>query len=618
MKPIVLVFSLLLMGASQSQQGRQVQDTATVEGFVVRAGTTEPIARARVVLTKEGGPPATMTATTDGGGKYSIRNVAPGRYRLSATRDGYVRAEYGQRGPTRSGTPITLGAKQELKDALLAMTPTGAIAGRVYDRYGDPVGNANVQALKYTFQDGRRVLSVVQGARTNDLGEYRLFWMQPGQYVVSAVPSEALRMDGPMPAEMETALRAMPMPGGGVGAIRLGGNVVTTMGGSPAGGDTGETYLPVYYPGTTDAAGAASIDLRPGANYTGVDLTVAETRALRVRGRVVNGVNGQLTGVSVTLVPRGSVGGAQFQRGNSVLPDGTFELRGIAPGSYDLVANLGRQTMVTFGPGGNERVQFFSTVMAPPGAAPPPPLPDRPPANEVRLAARVPLDVGNADVDGVIVSLQPGFNITGRITIEGSKNAENDATRGIRVQLRPEPFIPQLTPLPPTTGSDGMFTLAGVIPGDYRLTVVGVPRNSYVKSMRLGEADLSNLKFTIDGEPRGSMDIVIGTNPGAFDVSVVDDKQNFVAGITVVLVPDAARRQRSELYRTANTDAAGRIHLDGVAPGAYKAFAWEDIESGAWQDPDFIRVYEERGKPVRITEGGRETVELRLIPPSNQ
>ena len=121
-----------------------------------------------------------MTATTDGGGKFVFQNVRPGRYRLVAARDGFVQSEYGQRGPGLTGTPLNVAAKQELKDVRIQLTPTGAIAGRVFDRYGDPVGNAMVQALKYSYQDGRRVLNVVQSVRTNDLGEYRLFWMQPG------------------------------------------------------------------------------------------------------------------------------------------------------------------------------------------------------------------------------------------------------------------------------------------------------------------------------------------------------------------------------------------------------------------------------------------------------
>ena len=37
------------------------------------------------------------------------------------------------------------------------------------------------------------------------------------------------------------------------------------------------------------------------------------------------------------------------------------------------------------------------------------------------------------------------------------------------------------------------------------------------------------------------------------------------------------------------TDAMGRFHIEGLPPGDYKAFSWEDIETGAWQDPDFIR-----------------------------
>ena len=75
------------------------------------------------------------------------------------------------------------------------MTPTGAISGRILNRYGEPVGNANVQALRYTYQEGRRTLTPIQTTRSNDLGEYRLFWMTPGQYVISAQPVDALGVD---------------------------------------------------------------------------------------------------------------------------------------------------------------------------------------------------------------------------------------------------------------------------------------------------------------------------------------------------------------------------------------------------------------------------------------
>jgi hypothetical protein len=98
------------------------------------------------------------------------------------------------------------------------------------------------------------------------------------------------------------------------------------------------------------------------------------------------------------------------------------------------------------------------------------------------------------------------------------------------------------------------------------------------------------------------------------DAAVQNEKQESVSSVTVVLVPDAARRQRFELYRTANTDASGRVHFENVVPGDYKVFAWEVVEGGAWQDPDFLRIHEERGKPVRVSEGGRELVDVRMIP----
>jgi hypothetical protein len=81
------------------------------------------------------------------------------------------------------------------------------------------------------------------------------------------------------------------------------------------------------------------------------------------------------------------------------------------------------------------------------------------------------------------------------------------------------------------------------------------------------------------------------------------------------LIPDGAGRSRFDLYRTTSTDALGHFHVEGIAPGDYRAFSWEDVENGAWQDPDFIRQFEDRGKPIRINEGGTTNIELRIIPP---
>src|SRR5215510_13151673 len=86
----------------------QSSGTASLEGIVIRTGTSTPISRARVTLSITQGSAATLTAITDAGGKFVFPAVQPGQYRLIANREGYIDAEYGQRGPNWPGTPITL------------------------------------------------------------------------------------------------------------------------------------------------------------------------------------------------------------------------------------------------------------------------------------------------------------------------------------------------------------------------------------------------------------------------------------------------------------------------------------------------------------------------------
>jgi hypothetical protein len=82
----------------------------------------------------------------------------------------------------------------------------------------------------------------------------------------------------------------------------------------------------------------------------------------------------------------------------------------------------------------------------------------------------------------------------------------------------------------------------------------------------------------------------------------------------VTLVPESDRRKEERLYKSTTTDQNGQVSLRGIAPGDYKLFAWEAIEEGAYQDPEFLRPYEERGKPVHVDEGSRLNSQLELIP----
>lgn len=86
------------------------------------------------------------------------------------------------------------------------------------------------------------------------------------------------------------------------------------------------------------------------------------------------------------------------------------------------------------------------------------------------------------------------------------------------------------------------------------------------------------------------------------------------SGATVTLIPaDENRRATNASYKTASTDQNGRFSIKGIRPGEYKIYAWEEIEAGAYQDPEFMKPHESAGKAVSLKEGGHETIQLSAI-----
>jgi hypothetical protein len=112
----------------------------------------------------------------------------------------------------------------------------------------------------------------------------------------------------------------------------------------------------------------------------------------------------------------------------------------------------------------------------------------------------------------------------------------------------------------------------------------------------------------------GAIDIVLSGTGGQVEGVVLNADQQPATEASVVAVPDEPRRTQGRFYKEDRTDQYGRFTIKGLPPGRYKLFAWEDVEEGAYQDPEFIKKFEALGEAVVIRENSHESAQLKLIP----
>jgi hypothetical protein len=288
------------------------QTTCSVSGLVVKLPGSVPLTSATVHLESVDDRTRTFSGVTDVGGRFEIKGIDPGRYRLRVIRNGYITQEYGQRTSQDPGAILALGPGHDVKDLLFRLFPSAVIAGSVKNENGDPLPWVRVSALRATYLRGKRTLSSEATVVTNDLGEYRLFGLRPGRYFLSATYKPGQRLD-------------------------------------PAGGDedfddAGKSrYVPTYYPGTPDPASATALTIRTGDEIPSMDLLLEPTTVYSIRGRVnLLGSRRNPNGVILVLEVRSTGLGWSVPARQVIVdkPDGVFEIQGVLPGSFTLSAFL--------------------------------------------------------------------------------------------------------------------------------------------------------------------------------------------------------------------------------------------------------------------------------------
>jgi hypothetical protein len=69
------------------------------------------------------------------------------------------------------------------------------------------------------------------------------------------------------------------------------------------------------------------------------------------------------------------------------------------------------------------------------------------------------------------------------------------------------------------------------------------------------------------------------------------------------------------MYRVTNTTERGLFTLKGVPPGTYKLFAFQEIAPFDWFDPDQLKMVEELGLAITVSEGESALRDIVAVPP---
>jgi protocatechuate 3,4-dioxygenase beta subunit len=602
-------FLFLLLQSAQVPGTPQQTPKASIEGIVVRIGTADAIPGARLTLTRVQAPvtalpavpplppgpppvgagvisvtqsaptasaapalppqlPAIPAVNTDSKGMFVFKDIEPGSYRIQVASNGYARTEYGQRIFGAQGTPINLTSGQVLKDLAIPLTPAGNISGQIRDLLGQPLAGIPVQLLKPSYNtNGQRSLQSAGSVRTNDHGEYRLYWVTPGRYYLNAGSSQG----------------SLPNIGGG--------------GASP--NEVQDSYVSTYYPGVTDLGQAAVLEVRPADELSGVDLKISRQQLYKIRGRVIDSrISQPPQTVSMTFASQTLTGGGFIMNGgpnqNYTAATGAFEFRDIAPGTYVIGATV-----------------------------PDPAAPNSSPLTSQQPRAQASVTVSGSDIENVVLAIVPSVSLPGRFSIDGPALSTLTGLDRIRVQLRPSVdgmlstncLVSQTQAQ--AVNADGIFKVDNVSPGEYRVSVTALPPGYYVKEARLDQTDVLDQPMRFSGTVSGPLDVVVSANGGLIEGTIVNDKQKPVPGTQAVLIP-ARGINRIDLYKTAVSDDNGRFTIRGITPGDYKIYAWEALEQFAWFDSDLLRQFEQKGKFMQITEGAKESAEVKIIPLEGQ
>jgi len=334
-------------------------------------------------------------------------------------------------------------------------------------------------------------------------------------------------------------------------------------------------YAPQYYPGVDTLEQANPVDVTSGGELN-LNLKISRQRSVSVRGTIID----TQTGKPPDSVQWQLIDHPENGNNHSYTPPasydartGEFELSNVWLGVYVLEARTNG-------------------------------------TDSTSPVARTRIVVQDSGLENLrLYPIQP-FDVAGRVRIDAS--SEQPALSGSVEVLPIDPQSAGRMPPPARVAADGTFKIAGLIPGEYQLRLQDQPATrSYIRNITYDANDILNFPWHFSGAGNGTLEIV--RRAGSARLSgIATNARSEPAAARVVLLPEA--RFRSDLYKSAAADRSGRFAFTDIAPGEYRLFAFEVLESGAEFDSDFMKTHELQGRGVHIAESMVNVMDIRTVP----
>jgi len=605
---VALILALIPVQSGGQLAGQPPSTPAVLAGIVVDAQSGAPVEGALVSTHRLTGNPNMRRAITDADGHFVILDIQPSRREVLVEASGFEPSRYGQIKAGGSGQQIELASGQTLASTKLSLWKQGVLSGSVTDEAGEPVVSVAVQAWRRQADArgfGRLVLSRMAMGTTDDRGKFRL-QVPSGDYVV-VVPATKFST---MWAQNRAGVAATTGPTLVAGDLLVRFDDAGTSRPNPPPATLKLlAYTTSFFPAATAAGPTDTVRVEPGQETPGIGLRTAVAEGVRISGTVSG--SEPLAEMRIEARPIWADQFAGAGQDISVTAEGIvdsqgrFVLVGVPPGRYSLRAIQPRaaRTVGTAIESSSGQALSMGTLGASSTAA-----------DGRTVWAEAAVDVAGKELNGVSLTLQRGFRVTGKVTFDGTPPPQPNDLQRMTLSLIPVVQGPWAVPAS-NVRTDGSFATGEYPPGRYQFTVGTSPTGWTLNSATSDGRDITDRSFVLT-EDLASVNVVFTRLVSTVRGVVRNALQQVDSEAAVLVFPTDYRMRLGDTVRPirvqrTRTSLQGEYSFSPLPAGDYFLLAVAEQQlDDSWQSASWIDARVAKAVRVRVEPGASVVQDL--------